>query len=348
MIAFPRQRTIIIASLAALLASIAAPPVEADPVADFYHGKTINLIIGTSIGNDYDFRARLIARHLGRHLPGQPTIVPQNMPGVGGVKAANYIASIAPRDGTVLHMIMSNMMSAQAVGAQGVEFDIRKFFWVGNTTSTPNVTNSWYTTGITSIEQVKTRPLIVGAPTGTAGVTYATAMNALAGTKFKLVTGYPGGNEVNIAMERGEVEGRASNSWASWKSTHPEWLAEKKLIVLVQVGLKRIAELPDVPLLSELAGNDLDRKVLTFLSADTAISRSLVTTPNTPADRVAALRQAFDATMKDPQFLAEAGKAQIDISPMTGEESQRIADSIVNTPPEVIARAKVVLGDLLR
>ncbi len=188
MIAFPRQRTIIIASLAALLASIAAPPVEADPVADFYHGKTINLIIGTSIGNDYDFRARLIARHLGRHLPGQPTIVPQNMPGVGGVKAANYIASIAPRDGSVLHMIMSNMMSAQAVGAQGVEFDIRKFFWVGNTTSTPNVTNSWYTTGITSIEQVKTRPLIVGAPTGTAGVTYATAMNALAGTKFKLVT----------------------------------------------------------------------------------------------------------------------------------------------------------------
>ena len=234
-------------------------------------------MIGTSAGNDYDFRARLIARHMGRHIPGEPIIVPRNMPGAGGVNAANWLASIAPRDGTTLHMIMTNMMQAQAVGTHGVQFDTRKFRWVGNTTSSPNVTNSWHTTGVTNIEQVKTREFILGAPAGTAGVTYGTVMNALVGTKFKIVTGYPGGNEVNLAMERGEVDGRGSNSWASWKSTKPEWLKEKKIIMLVQVGLKRDPELPDVPLLLELVSNDLDRKVMTFLSAETAISRAVVT-----------------------------------------------------------------------
>jgi tripartite-type tricarboxylate transporter receptor subunit TctC len=337
------------AGIAALLGiCLAAVSARADQVADFYRGRTLSLIIGTSSGNDYDFRARLLARHLGRHIPGEPTIVPQNMPGVGGVKAANYLASIAPHDGTTLHMIMSNMMSSEAIGAQGVQFDTRKFFWVGNTTSTPNVTVSWYKSGATSIEQVKTRELIVGAPGGTAGVIYATAMNGLLGTKFKIVTGYPGGNEVNLALERGEIDGRASNSWAAWKSTHPDWVKDKKIIVLVQIGLKRAPDLADVPLLLELAGNDMDRQVLTFLSADTAIARALVTAPDTPPERVAALRRAFDATMRDPEFLAEADKALLDIVPMSGEDSQKIADSIVNTPPEVVARAKALLGDLLK
>jgi tripartite-type tricarboxylate transporter receptor subunit TctC len=334
--------------MAVLGISVASVSARADQVADFYHGKTLNLIIGTSSGNDYDFRGRLLARYLGRHLPGEPTIIPQNMPGVGGVKAANYLATIAPHDGTTLHMIMSNMMSSEAIGAQGVQFDTRKFFWIGNTSSTPNVTVSWYKSGVTSIEQVKTRQLIVGAPGGTVGVIYATAMNGLIGTKFKLVTGYPGGNEVNLALERGEIDGRASNSWASWKSTHPDWVKDKKIIVLVQIGLKRAPDLADVPLLYELAHDDMDRQVLTFLSADTAIARSLVVTPDTPPERVEALRRAFDATMRDPEFLAEADKALLDIDPKTGEEAQKIADSIVNTPPDVVARAKALLGDLLK
>ena len=344
-----RRRAISRAVLAALVGLwVTAPRAQADAVADFYRGKTLNLVIGTSAGNDYDFRARLIARHIGRHIPGEPAIVPRNMPGAGGVNAANWLAAVAPRDGTTLHMIMTNMMAAQAIGTNGVQFDTRKFRWIGNTTSSPNVTNSWHTSGITSIEQTKTRELVLGAPAGTAGVTYGTVMNALVGTKLKIVTGYPGGNEVNLAMERGEVQGRGSNSWASWKSTKPEWLAQKKIIMLVQVGLKRDPELPEVPLLLELVSNDLDRKVMTFLSAETAISRALVTTADVPAERVEALRRAFDATMKDPQFLAEAEKAKMDIGAMTGEESQHIADSIVNTPPDVIARAKAILGDLLK
>jgi len=335
------------ASVLALVA-MAMNSAQADPVADFYRGKQLNLVVGTSPGNDYDFRGRLIARHMGRHIPGEPVIVPQNMPGAGGIKAANWLAGIAPRDGTTLHMIMTNMMAAEAVGTHGVQFDTRKFVWIGNTTSTPNVTNSWYTSGVTSIEQTKTRELVLGAPAGTAGVIYPTVMNALVGTKLKIVTGYPGGNEVNLAMERGEVQGRGSNSWASWKSTKPEWIAQRRIIILVQVGLKRDPDLPDVPLLLELAANDLDRNVLTFLSAETAISRSLVSAPEVPPERVEALRRAFDATMKDPQFLAEADKAKMDINAITGEESQAIADSIVNTPAEIIARAKVVLGDLLK
>ncbi len=330
------------------LALIAAVPVKADPVTDFYHGKTINLIVGTSPGNDYDFRGRLLARHLGKHIPGNPTITVQNMPGAGGIKAANYIAHIAPHDGTVVHAIMTNMMASQAMGIHGIEFDTRKLFWIGNTTSTPNVINSWYTSGITKIEQVKTQELIVGAPKGTAGVVYPTLLNKLAGMKFKIVTGYPGGNEVNIAMERGEVFGRGSNSWASWKSTKPDWLKEKKIIMLVQVGLKRDPELKDVPLLNELVSNDADRQLMTFVSAETAISRALVTTPDVPPDRVRALRRAFDEAMKDPELLADAEKAKMDIQPMNGEDAQVIADSIANTPKSVIDHAREVLGDLLK
>ena len=338
----PRNRLLGAAlSIAALLGAVGAG--RAQGVADFYRGKTINLIIGTSAGNDYDFRGRLIARHLGKHIPGQPTIVPRNMPGGGGVQAANWIANIAPRDGTVVHMIMANMMASQAMGLPGVEFDTRKFQWIGNTSSTPNVVAAWHTSGVRTIEDVRKRELVVGAPMGTAGALYPVLMNALAGTKFRLGTGYPGGNEVSLAMERGEVDGRGSNSWAAWKSTKPEWVRDHKLNILVQIGLKRAPDLPDVPLMLELATNDADRKLLEFISAETEVARSLVTTPGTPSDRVEALRRAFDAMIKDPEFLAEAAKSDMDISPATGEESQKIADAIVNTPPEIAARARAML-----
>jgi tripartite-type tricarboxylate transporter receptor subunit TctC len=332
------------AAVLALTAAPSASPVHAQSVADFYRGKTVSMVIATSPGGDYDLRARLLARHIGRHIPGEPAIVPRNMPGAVGLQAANWLATQAPRDGTVLHAIMQNMSAYQALGGSNVEFDTRKFFWVGNTTDTPNVINSWHTTGIRTIQDVMTKELIVGAPgLATTSVYYPKALNELVGTKFKIVTGYPGGNDVNLAMERGEVGGRGSNSWASWKSTHPQWLADKKIYVLVQVALKRTADLPDVPTMMELARNEEDRRVLAFLSADIPISRAYVTAPGTPADRVTALRRAFDATMKDPAFLAEAAKSNIDISPSTGEEAQKFSDQIANTPPSVLARAKVLL-----
>jgi tripartite-type tricarboxylate transporter receptor subunit TctC len=328
----------------ATIAALGATPAAADAVADFYRGKTITMIVATSPGGDYDQRGRMLARHMGRHIPGEPAIIVRNMPGAVGLQAANWVANIAPKDGTVLHMIMQNMSAHQAMGGKGVEFDTRAFFWIGNTTDSPNVVNSWHTTGIKTIKDAMERELVVGAPgTATSSVYYPKAMNALLGTKFKIVSGYPGGNDVNMAMERGEVGGRGSNSWASWKSTRPHWLKEEKIFILAQIGLKRHPELANVPLITELARNDDDRAVLAFLSADTAITRAVVTTPGVPAERVQALRRAFDATMKDPQFLEEAKKTNMDISPSTGEDAQKVAEMIANTPPNVIARTKEIL-----
>ena len=331
---------------ATLLTSVlpAIQAAKADAISDFYHGKTMQMIIATSPGGDYDTRGRLLARHMNRLIPGEPTIIPQNMPGGVGIAAANHMAAAAPRDGTVLHMLMQNMPAHQAIGGQGVKFDTRKLIFVGNTTDTPNVINSWHTTGITKIEQVKTQELIVGAAgTATPAAYYPAALNAMAGTKFKIVAGYPGGNDVNLAMEKGEVGGRGSNSWASWKSLNPKWIAEGKVHILVQIGLQRAKDLPDVPLLFELATNEIDREVLRFISADTAISRSAVTTPDVPPERVKALRKAFMDTMKDAQFLGEANKMGLDISPLSGEESQAVADKIVAARQEVIERAKLIL-----
>jgi tripartite-type tricarboxylate transporter receptor subunit TctC len=337
-------RTAIGSLLLALAALPPSTPACAQAVADFYRGKTIRMVIATSPGGDYDLRARLLARHISRHIPGDPTIVPVNMPGGVGLQAANYMATQAPKDGTVLHAIMQNMSQLQALGGANVEFDTRKFFWIGNTTNTPNVINSWYTTGIKTIQDVMSRELVVGAPgTATSSVYYPKALNEIVGTKFKIVAGYPGGNVVNLAMERGEVGGRGSNSWASWKSTHPDWIKEKKIYILVQIGMQRDPELADVPTMIELAKNADDRKVLEFLSADIPISRAYVTTPDAPPDRVEALRRAFDATMKDEAYLAEAAKTQMDISPSTGEEAQKFATMIANTPAAVLERAKKIL-----
>jgi len=330
--------------LAAALPLLLAAPASADPAADFYRGKTITMMVGTSAGGDYDLRMRMVGRHIARHLPGNPTVIYNNMPGGGGLLAANWLANVGPRDGTAILAISQNMPVHQATGASGVKFDVRQFHWIGNTTDTPNVINSWHTTGIRTIEDVMQRELVVGA-TGVASGSflYPYALNRLVGTKFKLVTGYPGGNDINIAMERGEVGGRGSNSWASWKSTRPQWLAEKKIFILVQVGLKRTPELAEVPTMPELGRNDADRQLLAFISADTAISRPLVTSPGVPRERVEALRRAFDATMRDPEFLSEAARSKTDISPMSGEEAQKIAEMTINTPADVLERAKTLI-----
>jgi tripartite-type tricarboxylate transporter receptor subunit TctC len=324
--------------------TLAAAPVAAQSVADFYRGKTITMAVGTSPGGDYDLRMRMVARHISRHIPGNPTIVPTNLPGAGQMLVANWLANVAPKDGTAIVALSQNMAVNQATGASGVKYDVRQFNWIGNTTDSPNVINSWHTSGIKTIQDVMQRELVVGA-TGIASGSYLYpyALNQLVGTKFKIVTGYPGGNDINLAMERGEVGGRGSNSWASWKSTRPQWLAEKKINILVQVGIKRNSELPDVPTMQDLGKNELDKRVLTFISVDSAISRPLVTSPGVPPDRVEALRRAFDATMKDPAFLAEAENSKTDINPMTGEEAQKIAEATINTPAEVLARANALI-----
>ncbi len=338
-------RPALTALLAAPLIAAFAVPAIADPVADFYRGRTVQMVIGVSAGGDYDLRARLLARFMSKHIPGNPKIVPQNMLGAGGLVAANWLANVAPRDGTAMLAISSNLPVGQAVGLDGVKYDIRKFSYIGNTTDSPNVINSWHTTGVTRIEQVMEKEFVVGATGRSSGsYYYPAALNSYAGTKFKIVFGYPGGADVNIAMERGEVGGRGSNLWASWKSTKPQWLAEKKIHMLVQIALKRHPDLPDVPLMQELVKNELHKQVLTFISADTAIARSIVTAPDVPAERVAALRAAFDAAIKDPALLKEAEQAGQDISPTSGADAQEVANSIVNASPDVVAEARKILG----
>jgi tripartite-type tricarboxylate transporter receptor subunit TctC len=232
----------------------------------------------------------------------------------------------------------------QALGMGQIQYDVRDFGWIGNTSDTPSVVTVWHAAGAKTIADAKAKEIVLGGTVGTASVIYPNVLNELVGTKFKVVTGYPGGNQINLAMESGEVQGRGSNSWSSWKSTRPEWITDKKIFNLVQIALKLAQDLQDIPLMMELASNDFDRAVLRFLSADTAIARAMVTTPGVPADRLAALRKAFDESMRLPALIEEAGKLQTDLAWLSGEDSHKIATSIIEADPKVVARAKAIIG----
>jgi tripartite-type tricarboxylate transporter receptor subunit TctC len=323
------------------IASSAASAQQA--LADFYHGKTMTMVIPTSPGGDYDLRARMVAHYMSRYIPGNPTIVPRNMPGGGGITAANWLQMQAPRDGTSLQTPISTAPLAQALKMNGVQFDVTSWSWLGNTTKSPNVISVWYTSGIKTIEDAKKREVILGAPGANTPSAYnPLALNAIVGTKFKLIVAYPGGNDVNLAMERGEVEAR-HNIWASWVSGNPQWLKEKKIIQIVQIGLEKSPDLPDVPLMMDLGKTEEDRAVLKLMSADTMFARAYATTPDTPKDRVEMLRRAFDATMKDPELLAECEKANRDMSPSNGEDVQHIVAEVLGAPPPVLKRINDII-----
>ena len=324
-----------------LAAGAFAGPAAADPIADFYAGKRITMIIGYGTGGGYDEYARMLARFLGDHIPGKPVLVPQNMPGAGSRQAANWLYNVAPKDGSVIATLSQTTPTDQALGQPGIQFDVRNFNWIGNMIVVNNTLAVWHTTNVKTLEDATKRPLNIGA-TGASSpsVLYPQASNNLLGTKFKIITGYPGGGDINVAMERGEVDGRGSNSWASWKSTKPAWLQNHLIDILFQVGLKREADLPDVPLWSELGRDAEQRQVLEVLSGDVAVGRPFLTSPGVPAERVAALRKAFDDTMADPAFLAETAKARMDINPVGGAELQDIVGKIVSPSPKVVALVK--------
>jgi tripartite-type tricarboxylate transporter receptor subunit TctC len=317
-------------------------PAHAQSVEEFYKGKTISFVIGYSPGGGYDTYARLVARFLGDHIPGKPTIVPRNMPGASSRVAAAYVYNVAPKDGTVLATGDQSLALAQAMGEK-LQFDTTKFIYIGNPSAENNTTVTWFTSPVKTIEDAKKQDVPMGATGGSTSSQYPRVMNAVLGTKFKVILGYPGGNDINLAMERGEVAGRGSNSWASWKATRPEWLRDKKINILVQIGLSKAPDLPDVPLLMDLASNPDDRALLRLLSAPSGIGRPIFTTPGVPADRVKALRDAFDATIKDPAFVEEAKKVGLEIDPVSGEELQKIVAEIVATPEAIAKR----LADLI-
>ncbi len=329
------------AAVAALLA--AGLPAQADPVEDYYKGKSIEVIIGYSSGGGYDVYARVVTRHMTNHMPGKPTFVARQMPGGGSRIAANFLYNIANKEGLVIGIVDQSLALSQVLGEPNIKLDAAKFLCIGNPISDNNTMSAWHTTGVTSWEQAKTKQLSLGATGNNTSAWYGMSMNAMLGTKFKIIMGYPGGNDVNLALEKGEVDIRGSNSWASWKGTRPQWLAEKKINVLVQFGLIRDPELPDVPLLMELPTDPDDRAALKLLSAPTTIGRPLFAPPGVPADRIKALRAAFDATMKDPAFIAEAKANKLDLQPLSGVELQKIVEEIVATPPHVVQRLKTAL-----
>jgi tripartite-type tricarboxylate transporter receptor subunit TctC len=314
----------------------------AQSVEEFYRGKKIDMIIGYSSGGTYDLYARLVARHLGNYIPGNPTIVPRNMPGAASRTAASFVYNIAPKDGTVLATADQSLAIQQAMGEKR-NFDATKFIYIGNPNSENNTTVTWHTSGVKTIEDAKRKQISIGATGSGTSAHYPKVMNALLGTKFKIIVGYPGGNDINLAMERGEVDGRGSNSWMSWKATRPDWLTEKKINILVQIGLSKAPDLPDVPLLTDLAANEEDRAVLKLLSASAAVGRPIFTTPDVPPDRVKALRDAFSKMIKDPAFIEQAKKEHFEIDPVSGEDLQKIVADIVKTPQSIAERLHKII-----
>jgi len=328
--------------LGVLLAGLAETcSATAEPVADFYRGKTINVLIGVGVGGEYDLQARLVARHIGKHIPGNPSVVAQNMTGAGGLKMTNYLYTVAARDGTSIGMIQNAFPALQAVGFQGIQFDAGKMQWLGSIAPAVETMAVWHTTGIKTIEDARKREIVAGASArGAITYTYPSLMNELLGTKFKIVTGYTGGNEINLAMERGEVEAR-NNTWSSWKATKAAWVKDKKIIIIAQAG-PRAPDL-DAPSIEDLARNSEERQFIELVMSGTQLGRPLTTNADVPPERVAALRFAFDATMKDPDFLAEAAALNFEVNPVRGEKMQQIIEKLLSTPKPITARAKAML-----
>ena len=338
----------IIAPAIVALAYIAATsPAAADAVADFYKGKVVTIVIGYAAGG-FDLYARLLGRFLGSHIPGHPTIIAQNKPGAGSRAAANWLYNVAPRDGSVIATLSQTTPTDQALGQADIAFDARRFGWIGNMVVVNNILFVNASTGVTSLADATRKPLAIGA-TGASSpsILYPQVSNNLLGTKFKIVTGYPGSGDVDLAMERHEVDGHGSISWASLKTERPDWVTRHVINILFQVGLRREADLADVPLWLELAQNDEQRRVLEMLSGFIAVGRPFLTAPGVPPDPLRALRQAFNETMQDPAFLEAARQAHMVLNPLSGAELQQIVSRIIDQPQSVIATIKraIEVGD---
>ncbi|MDP2355049.1 MAG: tripartite tricarboxylate transporter substrate-binding protein [Beijerinckiaceae bacterium] len=335
-----------ITTLAASVALIAiAGPVAADTVASFYAGKQMRFIIRTPPGGDYDQLSRLLARHIGRHIPGQPNVTPQNMPGGGGIIAANYVGQIAPQDGTILTMVSQGLPVDQALGLNpSLKVDLRKFNWLGNMANSNQLLAVWHTSPTKTLEDAKTRVTTIGSTgAGSMSVQLPAFYNNILGTKLAIVVGYPNGQHVDLAMERGELEGRGTNTYAGYMTSKPHYLKEKLLRPLLQVGIEAEEDLPGVPLLKDLQLSEADRPVADYMSKAVSVGRPVATTPGVPADRVAALRKAFDLALLDPEFKNEAAKSNAEIRPMSADVLTRIVTELIDAPETVRSRVKMAL-----
>jgi tripartite-type tricarboxylate transporter receptor subunit TctC len=332
------------AASATIVLSVAVAA-QAQNAGDFYKGKNVELYIGYSVGGGYDLYARVLARHIGRHIPGNPTIVVKNMEGAGSLRLANWLYRIAPKDGSVFGTIGRGTGFDPLLGQQGAQFDGTKFTWIGSGNHEVSVCVAFEgRAGITRFDDLRTKEMTVGG-TGASADTdqFPKVVNGVLGTKMKVVSGYPGGNDIVLAMERGELQGRCGWSWSSVKATHGSWIAEKKLNVLVQLSLQKHPDLPDVPLVVDLAKTDEDRQILKLIFARQVMGRPFLAPPGIPPDRAEALRKAFMDTMTDPAFVADTEKSQLEVNPVAGDDLQKLVAEIYHTPPEVAKRAAQLL-----
>lgn len=330
---------------AGAMADIHASTANAAGVKEFYAGRQMRMIIFASPGGGYDTYARLLSRHIVNFIPGNPTMVASNMPGGGGIKAVNYVARSAPTDGSVMTIVNQGIPMHQALSGKSLETDVSKFGWVGNISFSNQTFATWTASGIKSLDDLKSRQVIVGATgIGSIAAQLPAAYNNLLNAKLKIIYAYPGGNEMNLAMERGEIHARGANPLASWKATKPDWLKENKLTFLIQVGLEREPELPNVPLLTEVVKGDSDKEAIArFLTNNVIVGRPFAVAPGVPKERLAALRQAYEKTVVAPKFLAEARQQKMDIRSMTGERLQALVEEILATPQSVRDKVKVAI-----
>jgi tripartite-type tricarboxylate transporter receptor subunit TctC len=319
-------------------------PARAETVESFYKGKTVTIVVSTGVGGVFDLTARTVAKYMPKYIPGKPTMIVKNMPGGGHVLATNFMFNQAAKDGTFIGLVNNGMPLHQVLDGRGVRFDAAKFNWLGSAGLSNLMTVAWSTSGVKTIEDVMTHELVTAATgAGSNGFIYPNAMNLVLGTKFKIVLGYKSSPEADLAMERGEAQARAGFSLSAILQEHPDWITDKKVAVLVQAGAEREQEFPDVPLMHELAKTPEQRRMLSLISSPVSLGRPFFTTPETPPERVAALRDAYAATMKDPDFLTEARALNLDIKPMDWERVTQIVDETINVPAELITQAKAVL-----
>ena len=328
-------------TLAGVLAVLSVAAHAAD---DVFKGRTTTVYVSTGPGGGYDAYARLLARTIGRHLPGNPTAIAENMPGAGGRKLANFLFNAAPKDGTAIAIIHHTIVYDAVFGEAGAKYDARKFNWLGSIASFTSVGIAWHTSGVKTIEDAKQKQIVMGSSGfGSTSYQYTNLLNHIVGTKFKIITGYKGAADMYLALEKGELQGVAGTDWTSIRNGHAPWLQNKDISVFVQFAVKKHPDLPNVPLIGDLVSSPDDKRVLRFVFAGLEFARPFLAPPGLPAPAVAALRAGFDASGKDPQLLADAKKARFDIDPVDGATVQKLVAEVYETPKKLIERAKVAL-----
>ena len=333
--------------LAIVVAMFAAPVYAAESSASFYAGKTLRILVGFGPGGGYDLYARALGRYLGQHVPGNPTVVVQNMVGAGSLKVVNYLFNAAPRDGTVIATFARGIVFEPLIGhPDGAQFDAPRFNWIGSISNEVSVCAIMSTRGIASWEDMKAKPTLIGASgAGADSDVFAAVLRKLFGLPMRIVAGYPDGANLNLAMERGEIDGRCGWSWNSIVSGKRDWLANKQIKVTVQMALAKHEDLPDVPLIVDLVSDPRRAAALKLIVSRQSIARPFATPPGVPAERLATLREAFDATMKDADFLAEARTIDLDVRPVKGTAVEALIKEIYASPPDAVRLATQVMKE---